>query len=209
MPKPVLPLWFKILTTLFFGVVIVFNATQYGWVDLLWFCDVAMMVFIVGVWVESPLLVSMAALSCIGPQIVWMVDFFYRLFSGNPLLGFTDYMFEAGYPLVNFVVSLFHIWMPLPVLWGVSRMGYDPRGFKWQTAFGSLVILLSYVFTEGPHSPAGNLNQVYGLGSGIQQWMHPWGWLALIMLYCVVVIYLPSHLVGKWLFRNRVKRPGF
>ncbi len=96
----------------------------------------------------------------------------------------------------------------LILLWGVRRLGYDRRAVWAQTGFAWLLLLLSYGLTSDPHGPAGNLNMVYGLSpTEAQSWMSPGLWLLLVMVFCPVCWYLPTHLVLRRLFRMPHARP--
>jgi hypothetical protein len=202
--KQKIPLWFKMISTLLCGAVLLFNAIHYTWVDLLWFCDVAMILVIVGLWREDSLLLSLATLASIGPQFAWQLDYFYQLISGNPLFGFTDYMFAEDNPMINYIVSLFHIWMPVILIYSLYFVRYDGRAIKIQSGLSLLILLLSYCLTADMFGPAGNLNQVYGpSATAPQTWMHPWLWLVVIWLYTIVVIYVPTHVITARVFPSK------
>jgi hypothetical protein len=200
MPRKV-PFWFKLLTTLLCGSVLLFNATQYTPIDLLWFCDFAMLLTIIGVWRESSLLISLATLGSIGPQFAWQLDYFYQLITDRPLFGFTDYMFEEANPKLNYVVSLFHLWVPAILIYGLFFVRYNRKAFRIQSGISLMLILLSYWLTDDMFGPAGNLNQVYGPSAkSPQTWMHPWLWMFVIWIYTIVVIYLPTHFLTARVF---------
>src|SRR5206468_7080467 len=94
-----IPVWLKITYTLFVCLVIPINWRQYGLVNFLWFSDIALLLMVPGLWLESPLLASMMALSVLLPELGWNIDFFVRLITGTRLLGLSDYMFKPGIPL--------------------------------------------------------------------------------------------------------------
>src|SRR4051812_1875043 len=91
-----IPLAVKLAYTLFVLVMASFYLPQYGPLNFLWFCDVALLVTGVGIWLESPLLISMQAVAITLPQIAWCIDLFVRLFTGRHFpIDFTEYMFDA------------------------------------------------------------------------------------------------------------------
>ena len=47
----------------------------YGPTNFLYFCDVALFITLAGIWLESPLLVSMCAVGILAPQALWVLDF--------------------------------------------------------------------------------------------------------------------------------------
>src|SRR6266571_6116529 len=54
-----IPLWIKLPYTAFLAVLIPFYWRTYGPVNFLWFCDVALLVTLPALWLESPFLSSM------------------------------------------------------------------------------------------------------------------------------------------------------
>ena len=75
------------------------------------------------------LLTSAMAVAVLVPEAVWNLDFFTRLIAGRDVIGLdaTGYMFDAALPLWLRALSLFHVFLPLLLLWTVRRLGYDPR----------------------------------------------------------------------------------
>jgi hypothetical protein len=100
-------------------------------------------------------------------------------------------MFDARKPLVLRALSLFHVVLPILLLWTVHRLGYDPRALAFQTVVALVVLPVTHALTD----PADNINWVYGPGSKPQTWTNPRAYLALVMLFFPVVIYLPTHLL--------------
>ena len=56
-----IPLWLKLAYTVFMAVLVPIYLRNYGPTNFLYFCDVALIITLVGIWIESPLLVSMCA----------------------------------------------------------------------------------------------------------------------------------------------------
>ena len=53
-----IPLWLKLAYTVFMAVLVPVYLRNYGPTNFLYFCDVALIITLVGIWIESPLLVS-------------------------------------------------------------------------------------------------------------------------------------------------------
>src|ERR1700704_6151521 len=70
-----LPLWLKLAYSAFMAILIPVYWYWYGPTNFLYFCDVATILTLVGIWIESPLLVSMCAIGILAPQAVWVIDF--------------------------------------------------------------------------------------------------------------------------------------
>ncbi len=201
-----IPLWVKLLYTAFLAVLVPFYWRSYGPVNFLWFCDIALLVTLPALWLESPFLSSLEAVAIAFPQLCWAVDFTAHL-AGIHLLGLADYMFEPRIPLFVRGLSLFHGWLPFLLLWMVWRLGYDRRALAAQTVVAIALLTVCFFFTPRPPHPtdnpnaAVNLNWVFGPGDEkVQTWMAPGLYLALQIVLYPLVIYLPTHLTLSRLF---------
>ena len=202
-----IPTWAKVSYTAFVAVLVPCYWVTYTPWNFLYFCDIALLVTGVAIWIESPLLVSVQAVAITVPQILWVVDLLCRLVAGLHVTGVTNYMFDPSLPLFLRGLSLFHGWLPFVLLWLLSRVGYDRRALGLQSGVAVVVLLVSYLFAPAPPpsalhpSWAVNINYVYGLDDKHPQtWMAPWVWLLCLMAFNVVVLYVPTHLVLRRVF---------
>ncbi len=106
----------KIGYTLFVCVVTPIYWRQYGPANFLWFSDIALLVMVPALWLESALLASMMALSVVLLELIWNIDFFVRLATSKSLIGLSAYMFDAKIPIFIRSLSCFHIVLPLLLL---------------------------------------------------------------------------------------------
>lgn len=199
------PLWVNNLFTFCVGVLLAVYWRDYGPANFLWFCDFGLLVTMLGLWFDSPLLISTQAIALALPQTVWIIDFL----SGGRLIGLSAYMFNPAIPLFTRFLSTFHLWLPILLIWLVWRMGYDRRAIWLQTLFMAAVLIASYVFTDPRHPPARypaaaiNVNRVYGIHiADVQTWMPWYCFLGLHMLFWPVVFYFPTHLIFRRIFRS-------
>jgi hypothetical protein len=44
--------------------------------NFLYFCDIALFLTLAGLWLDSPLLISMCAVGILAPQALWVLDLF-------------------------------------------------------------------------------------------------------------------------------------
>ena len=186
-----IPLWIKILYTLFLCVLVPVYWIHWGPRNFLWFSDIALLATAIALWLESALLASMMTLAIALPELAWNADFFGRLVTGRHILGLSGYMFDVRKPRFLRALSLFHVVLPVLLLWTVNRLGYDPRALALQTVAALVILPATYGLTD----PADNINWVYGPGRKPQTWTSPRAYLALVMLFFPVVIYLPTHLL--------------
>ncbi|HET8575501.1 MAG TPA: membrane-associated protein [Methylomirabilota bacterium] len=194
--EPHLPLSIKLLATAFVTALVPVYARHYGWANFLWFSDIALFVSVAALWLESPLLASMMTVAVGALECAWMVDFAWRVVLGRGLLGLTNYMFDARNPRFIRGLSLFHVVMPVLLLWMVARLGYDRRAFVLQTLLTWVVLLVTYCCTR----PEDNINWAFGLGSKPQQRVPPLVHLVFLMLALPAVVYWPTHLALRYLF---------
>ena len=187
----VIPLCFKIGYTLLVCFIVPIYWRHYGPANFLWFSDIALLVTMPALWLESPLLASMMALAVTLPELAWNVDFFVRLTTGTSMMGLSGYMFDRSIPLFIRALSLFHVGLPPLLVWMLYRLGYDKRAFLAQTLVAAIVLPLSYLFSD----PERNVNWVYGFGERPQTRIPALWFLAFLFLLFPLAIYLPTHLV--------------
>ena len=194
-----IPLWIKIAYTLFLCLLVPVYLVRYGPANFLWFSDIALVVTAAALWCESSLLASMMAVGVLLPEFVWNASFFGRLLFGLKVAGLADYMFEADRSLFLRGLSLFHIALPVLLLWMLDRLGYDPRVWGLQSLLAWIVLPTTYLLTD----PSKNINWVFGPGVKPQQQISPRLYLLVVMLAFPLCIHLPTHLMLGALFDER------
>jgi len=164
----------------------------WGTVNFLHFCDIAVILTCAGFIFDSRLLVSSQAVAAIVIDIAWTVDIVWKILFGRYLLGGAEYMFDAHYALWVRLLSLFHIAMPVLLLWAVRRYGYDRRGWLLQLAVAFVAFIASR-FTD----KALNMNYAWADPFFHRQWGPAPTHILVIFMFMLVVVYLPTHLVLK------------
>ncbi|MBV8837704.1 MAG: hypothetical protein JO000_14285 [Alphaproteobacteria bacterium] len=193
-----LPLAFKLVYTAFMAVLLPVYWYYYGPTNFLYFCDVSLIISLVGIWLESPLLISMCAVGILIPQAVWVIDFVAGL-AGVTLTGMTAYMFNPNTSLFLRALSLFHGWLPFMLLYLVWRLGYDRRGLPAWTALAWVLLLVCFFLMPPPRPDPGltpvNINYVWGIDdTKAQTFMSPYLWLAGLMIVLPLIFTL-THLL--------------
>jgi len=191
-----IPLWLKIAYTAFVAITLPVYFKKYGPGNFLWFSDIALIATVAALWLESPLLASIMLVAILLPELLWNFSFFAGLLAGRPVSGLADYMFETDKPLYLRALSLFHIFLPLLLLWLVSRLGYDSDALIAQICMASIVLPLTYWLTN----PAENINWVHGPFGQKQARLPALLYLVLLMLVFPLLLYLPVHLFVEALF---------
>jgi hypothetical protein len=158
-------------------------------------CDIAVVLTCVGIWSNSSLLISSQAVSSLLVDFAWAVDAGWRLFFGRHLIGGTEYLFDEHYPLWVRLLSLFHLAMPVLLLWALRRRGYDSRGLALQCLI-ALFVFSAARFTD----PAKNMNFAFTDPFFHRAWGPAPIHVAVTVLFMLIAAYLPTHLVLRRFF---------
>jgi hypothetical protein len=189
-----IPLWLKLLWTV---CVIVWAAVywrEYGLQNFLFFCDLGNLLLTAGLWLESPLIFSWQATGLLLFQTLFTLDFAGALLSGRHWIGGTEFMFAPGVPLWIRLLSLFHVVLPPLLLWAIWRLGYDERGWKYQTLTAWIVVPINYFWR-----PECDVN--WARGPFLRE-QHAVPGLVYLLAYLIIVpavVYFPTHLFLLWL----------
>ncbi|HEY3852776.1 MAG TPA: hypothetical protein VGO67_00115 [Verrucomicrobiae bacterium] len=196
-----IPLFAKVGGTVFLVILIPIYLRTYGPTNFLWFCDTALILTVVGMWMESQLLISMCSVGILVPQALWLIDFGIHFF-GIHILGLANYMFDSKISIFTRGLSLFHGWLPFLLVWLLRRLGYDSRAFFAWGSLATCLILICYLFTPpagaalaDPNIPV-NINNIYGFNDQRpQQWINQNAYVALWTSALWLLIFLPTHLI--------------
>jgi hypothetical protein len=189
-----IPFWFKLAYTAFVLYVGVIWWRNYGWKNFLWFSDIAFIGAVPAMWLENAALSSVLAVAVLLPEILWNVDYAGRLLLRRRITGLTDYMFEPERPLLLRGLSLFHVPLPLVLLWLLAAYGYDERvGLP-----GAIVLALVVLpWSRWVSTPDKNINWTYGLGRVQTRWP-AWQYMTVLIVGFVVLVFVPTD----WLLRH-------
>ncbi len=193
------PIALTLAYTAFMAVLVPVYLRRYGPTNFLYFCDLALLLTLAGLWIDSPLLISMSAVGIVIPQTVWVLDFIANLF-GLRTTGMTDYMFEKKRSLFLRGLSLFHGWLPFLLLYLVWRMGYDPRALPAWTLLSTIVLPICYFWMPPSQPNPGmtpvNINMVWGFNDRERQTLvSPNVWFLALLIGLPIVVYWPTHLL--------------
>jgi hypothetical protein len=192
------PLWLKVTWTVWVIAWAPLYWNYYGAQNFLYFCDLGNLLIAAGLWLESPLIFSWQATGLFLFQTLYSIDLAGALLSRQHLIGGTEYMFDARIPLLVRLLSLFHVVMPAVLLWAMWRLGYDNRGWKYQTLTAWLVVPINYVWR-----PQYDVNWARGPFFREQHVVPGFIYLMAYLVVVPLVIYWPTHLVlQRWFGRN-------
>jgi hypothetical protein len=198
-----IPQELKVLYTAFLAVMIPTYWINYGPTNFFYFCDVALLLTLVGMWREDALLISMPAVGILIPQALWCLDFAIELFGGH-LTGMTGYMFDENRSLFLRGLSLFHGWLPFLLFYLVTRLGYDRRAMPGWSLITIFLCLIAYFLLPpaGAHLPdpktPHNINYVFGMNDAKpQELLPPLPYLGVWISALIGIVIVPTHFLLK------------
>lgn len=168
----------------------------WGWPNLLHLCDIAVIFACTGLWFGNSLLLSSQAVSLLTAGVLWCADAGWRLFTGRYLVGGTEYMWDVHYPLWVRLLSLFHLGLPIVLLYALRKTGYDRRALAAQSAIAAGLLAISRFWP-----PQLNLNYAYQDPLFHRTWGPAPLHLTVTLVVLIVVLYLPAHLLLKKCFQ--------
>ena len=190
-----IPLWLNLAWTIWLIVWAPIYWRQYGAQNFLYFCDIGNILIGIGLWLESPLIFSLAACGLLLFQSLYIIDFAGALLTRHHVIGGTEYMFDPHLSLWVRLLSLFHIVTPPLLLWAIWRLGYDRRGWKLQTLMTWILIPVNYFWR-----PEMDVNWARGLFFHEQHAIPACAYVAAYAVAVPLCIYYPTHLVLQRLF---------
>ncbi len=188
--QQIIPAWLRWLAVLWLAVWTPTYWRAWDWPNFVHLCDVAVFLTCAGLWFNNALLLSSQAVSSIAIDLVWTFDVLWRLLFAKHLIGGTEYMWDSHVALWIRLLSLFHAVWPFLLLWAISRLGYDRRGWILQTGIAAAVLVASRFF-----GPSRNYNYAFTDPFFHRVWGPPFLHLVVVLAGLVVIDYLPTHLV--------------
>jgi hypothetical protein len=192
------PVWIRCATLVWLAVWVPAYWRTWGAANFLHLCDIAVILSCVGLFTSSALLLSSQAVGSLLVDLAWMLDAGWHLARGHGLLGGADYLFDASYPLWVRLLTLFHLAMPVILLWAIRQTGYDRRGWGLQCAI-ALVLFVASRFT----APAENINYAFTDPFLRRAWGPPPLHVLISCLFMCLVVYWPTHLALRAVFGTR------
>jgi hypothetical protein len=195
-----IPLWLKLGWSVWVLAWMPVYWHQYGLQNFLYFCDLGNLFIAAALWLESPLLFSWQASGLLLFQTLYTIDLIGAVLTGAHLIGGTEYMFDPHVPLLVRLLSLFHVVTPPLLLWAIWRLGYDRRGWKYQTLTTWVVVPINYFWRA-------QFDVNWARGPFFRE-QHVVPGIVYLAAYLVVVpaaVYWPTHLVLRWWTRKSSK----
>jgi len=192
-----IPLWLKIFWTAWVILWAPIYWREYGLQNFLFFCDLGNLFIAVGLWLESSLIFSWQACSLLVFQSLFTADLVVALATGHHPIGGTEYMFDPHVALEIRLLSLFHVVTPPLLLWAICRLGYDRRGWKYQTLTAWIVVPINYFWR-----PQYDVNWARGPFFREQTLMPGLLYLFGYLIVVPAAVYFPTHWFLAWMTRR-------
>jgi hypothetical protein len=170
------------------------NVRVWGWENMMHVCDVGVILACLGLWMGNSVLISSQAVGSLLAGVLWCLDVGWRLVTGHHLVGGTEYMWNATYPLGVRLQSTFHLALPLVLLWATCKLGYERRALGLQAVIAGATLILSRFLP-----PALNMNYAYQDPLFHRAWGPIPVHLAVIFAGMVGLLYWPAHLLLSWM----------
>jgi len=193
-----IPLWVKVVWTACVIAWLPLYWRQYGVQNFLFFCDLGNLFILAGLWLESALIFSWQACGLLLFQTLFAIDLLGALISGRHVIGGTEYMFDLHVPLPIRLLSLFHLVAPPLLLWAINRLGYDSRGWKFQTLTAWIVVPINYFWR-----PEYDVNWARGPFFREQHAIPGPVYLLAYLIMVPAAIYFPTHRFLLWFAARR------
>lgn len=197
-----IPLWIKVLWTIWLLFWIPIYWRQYGAQNFLFFCDLGNILICLALWTESALIFSWQACSLLVFQALFIIDLAAATATGKHPIGGTEYMFDPNVPLFIRLLSLFHVVMVPLMLWAIWHLGYDRRGWIYQTVTAWIVVPINYFWRPGY-----DVNWARGLFFREQHAIPGLLYLLVYLILVPMLVYWPTHLFLNWLSQRWQRQP--
>jgi hypothetical protein len=181
------PAQWLILAWLAFYLVVYLNA--YGFWHFFQLCNVGVILACIGIFTKQKLLISSQALGMSCVALFWIADQIAWLWTGQPLHGGTAYMQQSSVPLIARVLSIYHVILPLFLLWIVFTKGYDRRAWLLQCA----ILALTGAIGAWIAPASENINYLFYWPNEAASQTIIWPRVTIMILITTCALYLPLH----------------
>ncbi len=171
---------------------------HYGPQNFLWLSDFGLFLTTIGLWLNSGLLISMAAVGVMAVELAWNVDYFIDIFFKVNLIHLSDYMFDCSYPVLLRGLSLFHVFTPIIWVLYLMQYGYNRRAIYYFTALYWASLIFIYFFTD----PKENISWVFWSQVYSVNYISEPMWVVTLFICFPLLIFFPTHYIFTKLFKK-------
>jgi hypothetical protein len=143
---------------------------------VLWLCYIGIILIGIGMSMRKPELIASQLNILAIPLVVWTIDFFHFLLTGNELLGVTSYFFDSSFPISSRMISLQHIFTVPVSLYALYKL--KPEKMSNSLRISLIQMILAFAVTMLLTGRESNINCVYescmNLGIGFLPYQIAW-----------------------------------
>jgi hypothetical protein len=175
-------------------------AYAYGGWHFLQLCNLSLLLSCLGALMRNRLLLSAQALGAPVIGLLWIADLAHLAATGRYWHAGTAYLWDERIPEIARMLSVYHLVLPMVLIFALRRFGYDRRALLLQTAISCAAFAVSWWWLRDVE----NLNYVNAWPGGRVLFADTPGAHAFVTwsLLCAVV-YVPTH----WLWRRWCSSP--
>lgn len=162
----------------------------WGWRNFFHFCDAAVFLACIGLWTRSPLLISSQAVNTLIASAAWLFEAGWRFTAGRGLFGGTDYLWDSNVALWIRLLTFFHVLVPFAMIYGITKVGYDRRGFALQCVIAAVLLIAGRPMGAQENMNFAFADPVFHRAMGPAP-VH----LIVILAGTILLTYLPAHLL--------------
>lgn len=180
---------------LLLGISAVINTIYQGHPQgILWFCYIGITIIGIGILKKDSSLIASQLNILFIPLIIWTVDFFYFVLTGNELFGIVTYFFNPTFPVISKVISLQHIFT-IPISIYVLYKLKVKKINVWKVSLIQLALI--FFITRILTQPENNINCVYKscMNFAVSILPYPLVWFISAFLLVIITNYLLNKLL--------------
>jgi hypothetical protein len=168
----------------------------YGPANFVFLCNLCVFLTTVGLWTGGRLLLSSQAVGLLAIASVWTLDLVSRVLLGRHLIGGTEYMWDARFPLATRLLSFYHVAFSAVLVYALRRLGYDRRGYLLQSAIAVAAVIAGRLM-----GPSANINHAFVDPLFRRSWGGAVTHVLAVAGTLVLVVYPLTHLALARAFR--------
>jgi len=124
---------------------------------IFWMCYLSLIIMGIGALRKNAYVIMSQVYILALPLIIWDIDFIFRLFSGTPLFGITDYFFWGDFNFGKFIV-LQHLFSVPLAIFAARNIGLE-RKDAWKVSL--IQIALVYITVSSFVPKEHNINCIF------------------------------------------------
>lgn len=184
----------------------VFLAHKPEW--LLWYSSAGLLFSAIAILTRNSFLLTSMFCALFVIESIWSIGFFSLLIFHKSLYGMVEYAFSPAFPRKDFYIGLYHVLIPISLLWGVAANKINKYGWLGATLYAGILATATYIFSN----PSENINCAFSAKrcvSFLSIFMSLSGPFRIIIGLAMMslLLFIPTNYVLLWLKSKEFKIP--